>query len=59
MRLKGPRWDWLDDGTIRAAVVVSVVGGGLFFWRALTYRQPIVDLRTFLNRNFAFGAFFT
>ena len=56
---EGPRWDWLDDGTIRAAVVVSVVGGGLFFCRVLTYRQPIVDLRTFLNRNFAFGAFFT
>jgi len=56
---EGPRWDWLDDGTIRVAVVVSVVGGGLFFWRALTYRQPIVDLRTFLNRNFALGAFFT
>jgi MFS transporter, DHA2 family, multidrug resistance protein len=56
---EGPRWDWLDDGTIRAAVVVSVVGGGLFFWRVLTYRQPIVDLRTFLNRNFALGAFFT
>jgi DHA2 family multidrug resistance protein len=56
---EGPRWDWLDDGTIRAAVVVSVVGGGLFFWRTLTYRQPIVDLRTFLNRNFALGAFFT
>ena len=56
---EGPRWDWLDDGTIRATMVVSVVGGGLFFWRVLTYRQPIVDLRTFLNRNFALGAFFT
>src|ERR1700751_596903 len=56
---EGPRSDWLDDDTIRAAVVVSVVGGGLFFWRVLTYRQPIVDLRTYLNRNFAFGSFFT
>ena len=56
---EGPRWDWLDDDTIRVAVVVSVVGGGLFFWRVLTYRQPIVDLRTFLNRNFALGTFFT
>jgi MFS transporter, DHA2 family, multidrug resistance protein len=56
---EGPRWDWFDDGTIRAAVLVSVVGGGLFFWRALTYRQPIVDLGTFLHRNFALGAFFT
>ena len=56
---EGPRSDWLDDYTIRAAVAVSTVGGGLFFWRALTYRQPIVDLRAYLNRNFAFGSFFT
>jgi DHA2 family multidrug resistance protein len=56
---EGPRSDWLDDNTIRVAMVVSLVGGGLFFWRVLTYRQPIVDLRAFLNRNFAFGSFFT
>src|ERR1051326_4846219 len=56
---EGPRWDWLDDDTIRIAVLVSVVGGGLFFWRVLTYHQPIVDLRTFLNRNFALGTIFT
>jgi MFS transporter, DHA2 family, multidrug resistance protein len=56
---EGPRWDWLDDGTIRAAVFVAVVCSSLFFWRVLTYRQPIVDLRTFANRNFALGAFFT
>jgi MFS transporter, DHA2 family, multidrug resistance protein len=56
---EGPRSDWLDDDTIRAAVAVSTVGGGLFFWRVLTYRQPIVDLRAYLNRNFAFGSFFT
>jgi DHA2 family multidrug resistance protein len=56
---EGPRSDWLDDDTIRAAVAVSTAGGGLFFWRALTYRQPIVDLRAYLNRNFAFGSFFT
>ncbi len=56
---EGPRLDWLDDHTIRAAVVVSTVGGGLFFWRVLTYRQPIVDLRTYRYRNFAFGSFFT
>ena len=56
---EGPRWDWFDDASIRIAVIVSVVGGGLFFWRVLSYREPIVDLRTFLNRNFALGAFFT
>ena len=31
----------------------------LFFWRVLTYHQPIVDLRAFTNRNFALGSFFT
>jgi len=54
---EGPRWDWFDDATIRIAVFVAVVGGALFFWRVLTYRQPIVDLRAFLNRNFALGTF--
>jgi len=56
---EGPRWDWLDDRTIRTAVIVSAVAGSLFLWRVLSYRQPIVDLTTFLNRNFALGAFFT
>ena len=56
---EGPRWDWLDDTTIRAAVAVSVVSGVLFFWRVLSFHQPIVDLRTFGNRNFAFGTVFT
>jgi DHA2 family multidrug resistance protein len=56
---EGPRWDWLDDTSIRVAVAVAVVGGVLFFWRVLTFHQPIVDLRTFSNRNFAFGTVFT
>ena len=56
---EGPRWDWLDDSTIRTAVIVSGVAGVFFFWRVLTYRQPIVDLRAFLNRNFALGSFYT
>src|SRR5882762_1965211 len=56
---EGPRWDWLDDDTIRVAIVVSAIASGLFFWRVLTYRQPIVDLRTFTNRNFALGSFYT
>ncbi len=56
---EGPRWDWLADETIFAATVVSVVAGALFFWRVLNYHQPIVDLRAFLNRNFALGSFYT
>jgi DHA2 family multidrug resistance protein len=56
---EGPRWDWLDDRTIRIAVFVSAICASLFFWRVLTYRQPIVDLRAFRNRNFAVGSFYT
>jgi DHA2 family multidrug resistance protein len=56
---EGPRWDWLADNTILAAVVVSSVASVLFFWRVLTYHQPIVDLRAFTNRNFAVGSFYT
>ena len=56
---EGPRWDWLADETIRAAVVVSAIASAFFFWRVLTYHEPIVDVRAFLNRNFALGAFFT
>ena len=56
---EGPRWDWLDDSTIRNATIVSAVAGAFFFWRVLTYRQPIVDLRAYFNRNFALGSFYT
>jgi MFS transporter, DHA2 family, multidrug resistance protein len=56
---EGPRWDWLDDKTVRLVAIVSATAGVLFFWRVLSYRQPIVDLRAFLYRNFALGAFFT
>jgi MFS transporter, DHA2 family, multidrug resistance protein len=40
-------------------VIVSSIASVLFFWRVLTYRQPIVDLRAFTNRNFALGSFYT
>jgi DHA2 family multidrug resistance protein len=56
---EGPRWDWLSDHTIFAAVVVSSIASAFFFWRVLTYHQPIVDLRAFTNRNFALGSFYT
>ena len=56
---EGPRWDWLSDDTILAAIVVSGIASALFFWRVLTYHQPIVDLRAFTNRNFTLGSFYT
>ena len=56
---EGPRCDWFSDDSILAAVVVSSIASVFFFWRVLTYHQPIVDLRAFTNRNFALGSFYT
>jgi DHA2 family multidrug resistance protein len=56
---EGPRWDWFSDNTILLAVVVSSIASAFFFWRVLTYHQPIVDLRAFTNPNFALGSFYT
>ncbi|MDJ0387939.1 DHA2 family efflux MFS transporter permease subunit [Roseomonas sp. E05] len=56
---EGPRWDWLADETVRNLSLVAAVAGVLFFWRALTRAEPIVDLRAFRNRNFAIGCLFS
>ena len=39
--------------------IVLVVGAIVFFWRAFTREEPIVDLRAFTNVNFAFGSVFS
>ena len=56
---EGPRYDWLDDATITTFAVVTVAGALVFFWRAATAKQPIVDLSAFSDRNFAFGSAFS
>jgi DHA2 family multidrug resistance protein len=56
---EGPRYDWLDDTTIATFAVLCVAGGVLFFWRALTSPQPVVEFRAFRDRNFAFGCAFS
>ncbi|MCQ4161179.1 DHA2 family efflux MFS transporter permease subunit [Roseomonas sp. GC11] len=52
---EGPRWDWLQDETVASLAAVCAISSVLFFWRALTREEPIVDLRAFLNRNFSLG----
>jgi len=54
---EGARWNWFDDGTIRACAWVAGISGILFVVRSLTYAQPVVDLRALGNRNFALGCF--
>jgi len=56
---EGPSKDWFSDDYIRFFTVVLAVGGIGFFWRVLRYRNPIVDLRAFADRNFAVGTMFS
>ena len=53
---EGPRNDWFDDDTITLLAVVCALSAAAFFARVLTARAPIVDLRTYRNRNFALGS---
>jgi DHA2 family multidrug resistance protein len=56
---EGAKNDWLDDGLIAALMVAAAVAGIGFVWRSLSYRQPIVELRAFRDRNFAIGVVMT
>jgi DHA2 family multidrug resistance protein len=56
---EGPRKDWFDDGAIVLLTIVSALSAVIFFARVLTARAPIVDLRAFVNRNFAIGSMFS
>jgi DHA2 family multidrug resistance protein len=55
----GPRYDWFDDSTIAWAAVISATSAVAFFTRVLMAKNPIVDLRAFLDCNFAFGSIFS
>lgn len=56
---EGPRNDWFGDVSISSFAVVCALSAIAFFWRVLTAREPIVDIRTFANRNFALGCSFS
>jgi DHA2 family multidrug resistance protein len=55
---RGEREDWFDSSlivTLTAVAGVALVG---FLVRELMAKDPILDLRVFTDRNFAFGATF-
>jgi len=56
---EGPANDWLQDEVVLGAVVVMVLGAVVFFRRALTRPEPVVDLSAFSDRNFAMGSLFS
>ncbi|HEV3183823.1 MAG TPA: DHA2 family efflux MFS transporter permease subunit [Xanthobacteraceae bacterium] len=55
----GPRYDWLNDDTVLTLAWVSAVSAVAFFARVLTAREPVVDLRSYTNLNFALGSLFS
>jgi DHA2 family multidrug resistance protein len=52
---KGQESDWFGAVWIRWTAGILLVALAAFLYRELTIRNPIVNLRIFLNRNFAVG----
>jgi DHA2 family multidrug resistance protein len=56
---EGPRNDWFGDESVLLLAWVSGISAIVFFARVLTAKQPIVDLRSFKDRNFGLGSLFS
>lgn len=52
---EGPRRGWMEDEFLLALSIAAAVSALLFVARSLSYKEPIVDLRAFRNRNFSVG----
>jgi MFS transporter, DHA2 family, multidrug resistance protein len=52
---EGPQYQWLEDPSVATCAAVCLVSAIAFFWRVLTTREPIVNIRTFADRNFGVG----
>lgn len=56
---EGNSKDWFNDEHIVMGTIAMVIGGMIFFYRVFRVDFPVVDLRAFANRNFAFGSLFS
>ena len=54
---EGAKNNWFEEDFILWLTVLSILAGVAFIWRELTYRQPIINLRLFGDRNFSLGIF--
>ncbi|MBI1225688.1 MAG: DHA2 family efflux MFS transporter permease subunit [Bacteroidetes bacterium] len=52
---RGATDDWFDNPTITTFSAITVICFGLFIWRELATRTPVVDIRVLKNRNLAIG----
>lgn len=56
---EGPQYDWFQDPSVFWLGIVCAISTVCFFWRVLTAKEPIVDIRAFTDRNFALGSMFS
>ncbi|WP_419253528.1 DHA2 family efflux MFS transporter permease subunit [Caulobacter sp. ErkDOM-YI] len=56
---EGAKNSWLQDDLILGLAILALTSGVVFVWRSLSYRNPIVELRAFANRNFSIGLLMT
>src|SRR6478752_7086740 len=52
---EGPQYEWLQDTSVAVCTAICAVSAIAFFYRVLTAEEPIVDIRTFTDRNFGLG----
>jgi MFS transporter, DHA2 family, multidrug resistance protein len=52
---EGPQHQWLQDTSVAVCAAICAASAIAFFWRVLTVEEPIVDIRTFTDRNFGIG----
>ena len=56
---EGPQYEWFQDTSVFVCGIICVISAVAFFYRVLTAREPIVDIRAFTDRNFALGSTFS
>jgi len=52
---EGAAESWFSSGLILWLTVLGVLTSVVFVWRQLTYRQPLLNLAPFRDRNFSLG----
>jgi MFS transporter, DHA2 family, multidrug resistance protein len=52
---EGQQVQWLQDTSVAVCAAICAVSAIAFFWRVLSVEEPIVDIRTFADRNFGLG----
>jgi DHA2 family multidrug resistance protein len=53
---EGQTDDWFDSSFIRTFAIAAAVGLGLFVWREMTTKDPVVDLRVLRYRSLWSGS---